>query len=53
MRTYSHEEAARLARLNGLQGTVWGYATELPDGVAIQSFLSLASTYEDFQGHAE
>ncbi|RAI51895.1 hypothetical protein DOO74_20830 [Rhodobacteraceae bacterium AsT-22] len=49
MRTHSHEEAARLARLNGLQGTVWGYATELPDGVAIQSFLSLNSTYEDFR----
>lgn len=27
MRTHSHEEAASLARLNGLQGTVWGYAT--------------------------
>ncbi len=49
MRTHSHEEAASLARLNGLQGTLWGYATQLPDGVAIQSFLSLSPTYEDFR----
>jgi hypothetical protein len=49
MRINSHDEAASLARLNGLQGTVWGYATQLPDGVAIQSFLSLSPTYEDFR----
>jgi hypothetical protein len=45
----SHEQAARLARLNGLQGTLWGYATPLADGAAIQSFLTLSEPYQDYR----
>lgn len=45
----SHDAAARLARINGLQGTVWGVARELIDGIAIQSFLTLSPLYEDYR----
>lgn len=41
--------AAKLARLNGLQGTVWGQAVRLLDGVAIQSVLTLSPEYEDYR----
>lgn len=44
-----HEAAERLARINGLQGTVWGSTTQLIDGIAIQSFLTLAPPYEDYR----
>lgn len=49
LRSPSHEQAASLARLNGLQGTIWGYATDLSGGVAIQTFFSISPTYEDFR----
>ncbi len=49
MASTSHESAARLARLNGLQGTVWGYAVPLRDGVAIQAHLTLSEPFEDFR----
>ncbi|MEO0853621.1 MAG: hypothetical protein AAFY15_08975, partial [Cyanobacteria bacterium J06648_11] len=45
----SHGAAARLARISGLQGTVWGVARELIDGIAIQSFLTLSPRYEDYR----
>lgn len=49
MEEASHDAAARLARINGLQGTVWGITTPLIDGIAIQPFLTLAKPYEDFR----
>lgn len=45
----SHLAAERLARINGLQGTVWGFAEPLIDGVAFQSYLTLARPYEDYR----
>ncbi len=44
-----HDAAERLARINGLQGTVWGLTTQLIDGIAIQPFLTLAPPYEDYR----
>ena len=45
----NHGAAAKLARINGLQGTVWGYASELVDGIAIQPYLTIVPPYEDYR----
>ncbi len=45
----SHGSAVRLAQLNGMQGTLWGAAAELIDGVAYTAFLTLSPPYQDFR----
>lgn len=49
MATSSHRAAASLAQGNGLQATLWGVAQPLVDGVAIESFLTLAPPYTDYR----
>jgi len=44
-----HEQAARLARANGMQGTLWGVSTPLVDGVAYTAYLTLSEPFEDFR----
>lgn len=45
----SHDNAASLARLNGLQGTVWGNATKLVDGLSIEAYLTLSEPFSDYR----
>ena len=49
----SHDAAARLARINGLQGTIWGVAMPLIDGIALQSFLTLTEQFEDYRDNRQ
>ena len=45
----SHLSAERLARLNGFQGTLWGNAVPLLDGISYTAYLTLAPPFEDFR----
>lgn len=44
-----HQTAVDLAQSNGMQAVLWGQSTQLFDGIAYSSFLSISDEYEDFR----